>query len=179
MHPLYRKKSMDAVNEALLKPTEYPAADKEYNHPMWFKGTEPESIKTGSVQRFKNCDAASRKVADLDYDEICARTLFYLRQLSLNTSDLDVRACADATLKDLQFFFDQEKAAAPVNPRTAGSHTAEIELHTGPEKGGAPNMGARSLLDEDAKEDIKEQKGGYKRVGSRRTRFSSPLFASN
>lgn len=46
---------MDAMNEALLKPTEYPAADKTYDHPMWFKGTEPEQIKHASTYKCSDC----------------------------------------------------------------------------------------------------------------------------
>jgi hypothetical protein len=42
---------MDAVNEELLRPTHDPRADTEYNHPWGSKGTEPESLKIGSLQK--------------------------------------------------------------------------------------------------------------------------------
>ena len=66
MHWLLRKKAMDPVNEALLKPTEYPAADKDFDHPNWFKGTEMED-KPHLMPRF-SARGFSRK-AEIDLHE--------------------------------------------------------------------------------------------------------------
>jgi hypothetical protein len=45
---LLPKKALDAVNEALLTPSDYPGADPDYANPWFFKGTEPEEIKTAN-----------------------------------------------------------------------------------------------------------------------------------
>jgi hypothetical protein len=158
---------MDAVNEALLKPTEYPAADKEYKNPFYFKGTEPELDKTGAV-------------TSISYDEACIQAVAALRLLAEMSTDEDIIALCRMDGEDLQYFIDQEKKNK-TQPRVASRgrrRIAEIDVHTSPENGGTPNLIGRSLLDEDVKEDIKEGKGGedggYKRIG----RFSSPLFAA-
>lgn len=36
-----RKRAMDATNEQLLDPSQYPGADKTYVSPFYYKGTEP------------------------------------------------------------------------------------------------------------------------------------------
>jgi hypothetical protein len=165
MHPLFRKRSMDAVNEALLKPTEYPAADKEYKNPFYFKGTEPQLDKTGKV-----ADVA------IPYDEACTQAVAALRYLAEVSTDEDIIALCRIDAEDLQYFIDQEKKTKGQPREASRGHrrVAEIEVHTGPENGGNPNLIGRSLLDEDVKEEIKDNKGGYKRVG----RFSSPLFST-
>jgi hypothetical protein len=56
MHKLLTKKTaMDAMNEALLTPSDYPGTDPDYN-PGYFKGTEPEQIKHGSHRRKAEVD---------------------------------------------------------------------------------------------------------------------------
>ena len=91
MHSLLTKTktAMDAVNEALLKETEYPAADKTYKNPWFFKGTEPDS-RTGSTVT-KKAMPWNRKPS---YGQLGEQALEALTQLAKMTSDGDVEACA-------------------------------------------------------------------------------------
>jgi hypothetical protein len=49
MPRLNRKRAMDAVNEELMRETDYPAADKDYNNPFYGKGSEFDPTKMGTL----------------------------------------------------------------------------------------------------------------------------------
>ncbi len=62
MHRLLQPKvALDHTNEALLKETEYPAADKTYNNPFYSKAREPEQIKHGAAKKELSRFRGSRK----------------------------------------------------------------------------------------------------------------------
>ena len=140
MHRLFKKQSMDAVNEALMKETEYPAADKTYKNPWYFKGTEPD-FRTGSKR-------GSRWNKKLDYFQVCQQALDALQALAAMTTDPDIKACAEMSAGDLEHFIGQESGAA-----TSKGKRGSIKLHEEP-KFLPPRPELRSHLDEDLKEEL-------------------------
>lgn len=64
MHTLLRKKkiAMDTVNEALLQPSVYPGAEKDYDSPFYFKGTESREEQIARRSSFRGSRKAEVKM---------------------------------------------------------------------------------------------------------------------
>jgi len=142
MHRLLRKTSMDAVNEALLKETEYPAADKDYKNPWFFKGTEPD-LRTGSK---KTAFPWTKKP---EYQQLCSEVIESLHSLSDMTKNPDIKACATMSAGDLEYFMQQETTGKTGSRR----RRAAIKMHEEP-KHLPPRPELRSHLDEELKEEM-------------------------
>jgi hypothetical protein len=152
MHYLLKKKAMDAMNEALNKPTEYPTADKTYDHPTWFKGTEPETIKHAAID---------------DYIRLADKIIADMKRLAeIAPKGGDIQALADSDSQDLQYFVDQVKGTPPGNhmARFRGSvRRAAVEMHNEP-RVLPPRNELRSHLDQEVKDELKQEKEASKRT---------------
>ncbi len=179
-HYLLRKKALDAVNEALLQPSDSPDDRKYYNSPFAAKGTEFSPTKMGQRKRAaREYLHLSRRMAALlsrtdsrdlqafvarevktaaegvDYQKLAAAiagTIDLLNRVAPKGSNLQI--WAETNAPDLwQFIKEDQRKARRQAARLPGSgKRAEIQMHNDP-KLMAPRQDMRSRVDEDVKKE--------------------------
>lgn len=143
-HPLFTKRGLDEVNKQLLDPSQYPGADPDYQSPFWFKGTEPEEIRTSStpprsrgVRRRAAAPASPR-----DLRKMVQQLEHIRKELERHPEQAQMFNCDWRVIADVINYFRQAKAAG-------------VDFHEEP-RHLPPRPELRSHLDEDVRDEVHE-----------------------